>query len=158
MLTGLDADPDINLSLHGSFMRSAPRAPFTLTANRPSRRYALALLLSGMRLLALIVAVHCTGFIHAAHDFVDALAGAAHVDEDCSSGDDPSHDCPPGCPSCHGASGFLRALPPTERDTAVEVLSPPADGARPWFVELGAPRQTHRSAVYRPPRRTSLSS
>ena len=109
-------------------------------------------------MLVLMVAVHCTGFIHFADDFSDALDGAAHIDEDCSSGDDPSHDCPPGCPSCHGASGFLRALPPAVHDDAVQVPAPHVDVAKPWFVELGAPRQTHRSSVYRPPRPTSLSS
>ncbi|MDB5214707.1 MAG: hypothetical protein JWO86_2634 [Myxococcaceae bacterium] len=111
-----------------------------------------------MRMLALIAAVHCTGFIHFTDDFADALDGAAHVDEDCSSGDDPSHDCPPGCPSCHGASGFLTALPPDVHDAAGELLAPQVDVVKAWFVELGAPRQTHRSSVYRPPRLTSLSS
>ena len=111
-----------------------------------------------MRLLVLTVAVQCTGFIHFADDFADALDGAAHVDEECSSGDDPSHDCPPGCPSCHGASGFLRALPPDVRDGAVALLAPQVDVVKPWFVELGAPRLTHRSSVYRPPRSPSLSS
>jgi hypothetical protein len=110
-----------------------------------------------MRLLAVVVALQFTGFIHGAHDLAAALAGVAHVDEDCSSSDEPSHDCPPGCPSCHGASGFLRALPPVARDSAVEVLSLPADVVEPWFVELTAPRQTHRSSVYRPPRVLSLS-
>lgn len=123
----------------------------------PRRRGALALLVSAMRLLALVVAVHCTGFIHAADDFADALAGVAHEDEDCASGDEPSHDCPPGCPSCHGASGFLRALPLAARDPAV-VLSPAVGDAERWFVELGAPRQTHRSTVYRPPRLPTFSS
>lgn len=139
-------------------MRLAPRAPLSRKTTRRSRLSALAWLVAVMRLFVLMVAVHCTGFIHFADDFADALDGAAHVDEDCSSGDDPSHDCPPGCPSCHGASGFLRALPPDVHDAAVELLAPQVDFVKPWFVELGAPRQTHRSTVYRPPRPTNLSS
>jgi hypothetical protein len=119
----------------------------------------LALLISVMRLLAFVVAVSFTGLLHTVDDFADALAGCVHEDEDCSSGDDPSHECPPGCPSCHGASGFVRALPPNV-DTVdfVDFLSPPADEVTLWFVQLGAPRQTHRSSVYRPPRSVSLSS
>jgi hypothetical protein len=139
-------------------MRSAPRAPLFRKATRRSRLSALAWLVAVMRLLVLMVAVQCTGFIHFADDFADALDGAAHIDEDCSAGDDPSHDCPPGCPSCHGASGFLRALPPVVHDAAVQVPAPHVDVVKPWFVELGAPRQTHRSSVYRPPRPTNLSS
>jgi hypothetical protein len=118
----------------------------------------LAWFVAAMRLLVITVVVQSTGFIHFADDFADALDGNAHVDEDCSSEDDPSHDCPPGCPSCHGASGFLRALPPDVDDAAVELLAPQVDIVKPWFVELGAPRQTHRSSVYRPPRPATLSS
>jgi len=110
-----------------------------------------------MRVLALVVAVSCTGILHAADDLAAALEGYAHVDDDCSSDDDPSHGCPPGCPSCHGASGFVRALPPSVGHT-VELLSPPAEEVKPWFVELRAPRQSHRSSVYRPPRPPRLPS
>lgn len=139
-------------------MRSALRAPLFRKVTRRRRLSALAWLVAVVRLFVLMVAVHCTGFIHFADDFADALEGSAHVDEDCSSGDDPSHDCPPGCPSCHGARGFLQALPQAVHDAAVQVLAPQVDVVKPWFVELGAPRQTHRSSVYRPPRPTNLSS
>jgi hypothetical protein len=139
-------------------MRLQARPPLSRTATRRRRLSAVAWLVTAMRLLVLTVAVQCTGVIHFTDDFADALDGAAHVDEDCSSEDDPSHDCPPGCPSCHGASGFLRALPPDVHDAAVELLAPEVDVVKPWFVELGAPRQTHRLSVYRPPRLTNLAS
>lgn len=109
-----------------------------------------------MRMLTLVFAVSSTGIIHAAHDVADALAGNPHADEDCSSGDDPSHDCPPGCPSCHGASGFVRALPPSV--DVVALIAPPPDLVEPWFVALRVPRQTDRSSIYRPPRTNRLSS
>ena len=109
-----------------------------------------------MRLLALVVAVSSTGALHAVDDLADAFAGCVHEDESCCSDGDLSHECPPGCPSCHGASGFVRALLPNA-DT-VELLSPAIDEVTPWFVELGAPRQTYRLSVYRPPRSASHSS
>ena len=137
-------------------MRFAPRAPSALTASGHRRR-SFVLFVSAMRVLALVVAMSCTGVLHAADDLAAALSGYAHVDEDCSSSDDQSHDCPPGCPSCHGASGFVRALPPNVGHS-VELLSPPADDVMPWFVELRAPRLSHRSTVYRPPRSLRLPS
>ena len=110
-----------------------------------------------MRVLALIVAVQCTGFVHAALDFAGALAGVVHTDEDCSD-DAPSHDCPPGCPSCHCTNGFLSAIPPGVGDSEVGVLSPAGEDLTPRFTELGAPPQTHRATVYRPPRSPGFAS
>lgn len=136
-------------------MRPALQAHWQPPARR-RRRGPAALVMTLMRMLAVVVAVSSTGIVHAARDVADALAGNAHVDEDCSSDDDPSHDCPPGCPSCHGASGFVRALPPSV--DVVYLIAPPPDDVEPWFVELRAPRQTDRSSIYRPPRATRLSS
>lgn len=110
-----------------------------------------------MQVLALVIAVNCTGIVHAVRDFADAITGDTHADDDdCSAPNDPSHECPPGCPTCHGECGFVRALPAGEELTGLG--SPPYERVQHHVVEPEAPRQTDLSSLYRPPRSPSLSS
>lgn len=103
----------------------------------------------------MLVAVQSSGMAHAAIDVVELYDDETHPDHDCSN-DDENHGCPPGCPSCHAACGFLAALP---------VDASPAIAAEPTTLQV-KPTRPHedtelalgeRTSVFRPPRSSTFA-
>lgn len=117
------------------------------------RWFVVAVLIA--RVLAMLVAVQSSGMAHAAIDIVELYDDETHPDHDCSN-DDDNHGCPPGCPSCHAACGFLAALPvDTDPGIAAEPTLVQVKPTRPR--EDTEPALGQRTAVFRPPRSNALA-
>jgi len=129
--------------------RSAHRA-------QPERRSALkhgrlAFLLATLRTLMVLAAFQLSGTAHVAGDLVEMVTLGHHTETNAENEDDPDHDCPPGCPSCHHVHYSGASLPPPAvlRVAAFPMSDKDATDLSPTNV---VPQGPDRSSVYRPPR------
>lgn len=106
------------------------------------------------RVVSLIVAFQVSGAAHLLGDAVEIVTLGHHPDETNSHEDDPNHQCPPGCPTCHHAHAGNASLP--IQVSAPDSCVPLAEGI---IVLLGydgnAPSIPDPTSVYRPPRAAS---
>jgi hypothetical protein len=117
-------------------------------------RRALWVLSLVLRVLFATLAVQVSSVVHV---FVElGLVGHDDHNQDCAS-EEPGHDCPPGCPSCHCAHGGVASLPPScltlvlpwGPGDIIEMLVP---------YEGTVPHAPSLPSVFRPPKLTSRSA
>lgn len=115
------------------------------TSPRPSRLAILAMVL--MRVLAAWFTIELSGVAHAGLDVASELGFAEHPDDDC----DESHECPPGCTSCHCAHGVVASSSP-RIEVELELIQP--DVQESGFVPSHELPLTNAdlTPLYRPPR------
>lgn len=103
------------------------------------------------RLFAIVASIHVSGAPHFVGDAVELITLGHHEEDDSSHEDDPNHECPPGCPTCHHVHAGNLALP-------VQVVSPYSSAplVEGDVVLLSydgdAPPIPDPTSIYRPPR------
>ena len=126
-----------------------PRAPPRPTGRKTFVR--ISLLLAGFRLFAVVAAFQLSGAAHLAGDLVEELTFGQHPDVQDDGEDDPNHECPPGCPTCHHVHMSGASLPLTT--IAVPAWVPMTDGkVAVCLLADDAPSGPALPGVYRPPR------
>jgi hypothetical protein len=97
----------------------------------------------------LLVAIQLSSVVHLAVDLWQDCDELSDCD-DCPN-DQPGHDCPPGCPTCHCGHTGVASLP-----SATAVTPFPSTPARNAWTARGdesdAPATPYLSGVFRPPR------
>ena len=122
--------------------------------SRPRRRLdggRIAVVLSLFRLLTVVSVVQLSGVAHIAGDLFELVTLGTHTVDDVEHENDPSHECPPGCPTCHHVHFSGASLPPTVALAMTWV--PTTEGhVVEWLPAEDAPLVPPLSSVYRPPR------
>ena len=132
------------------------RTQHRLRSPRGSRAFALVLV--ALRILVGVATFQISELGHLGADLAEYAGLVVHEpDADDAREDEPGHDCPPGCPTCHhvhvGNASLLPWLTPpaplaTTLDYVLAELPPVAE------APLGPPLPS----VFRPPRRVLLSA
>jgi len=122
------------------------------TRHRRSRTTArLGVLVAFLRALVMVSVFQLSGAAHLAGDLVEFITLGHHPDIDAEHENDPTHDCPPGCPTCHHVHYSGAALPPTLLVPVAWV--PLSEGVTvEWKPSADAPSGPPHASVYRPPR------
>ena len=120
-----------------------------MKARRNSARRAAFLAM--FRVFTAVTLFQLSGAAHIAGDVVEYIRYGDHVVEAEEEEDNPNHDCPPGCPTCHHVHYSWASLPPT--------LLPPVSwvpiGEGRMIAGLAAherPSMQLAVSVFRPPR------
>lgn len=132
--------------------RARNQAAMRPSCRPPSRRRALVALLVGvLRVLAMVSIFQLSGAGHLGGDLVAIITTGHHPDEGPEDENDPNHECPPGCPTCHHVHYSGASLP---ADVALPLTWVPlTEGVSiEWRPGASPQRIPIHSSVYRPPR------
>jgi hypothetical protein len=104
------------------------------------------------RFLAIVASLQVSGAPHLLGDAVELVTVGHHPDESPPHEDDPNHECPPGCPTCHHVHAGSLSLPvqvPTPTSFVPRVINP-----RIVVIAYDgdAPDGPDPISIYRPPR------
>jgi hypothetical protein len=99
--------------------------------------------------LSAVAVFQVSGAAHLAGDLVEYVTLGQHVvDED---ENDPNHQCPPGCPTCHHVHFSGASLPATVSLPLTWV--PMSEGhVAEWVRSADAPADPGLPSVFRPPK------
>lgn len=120
--------------------------------HRRSRLAArLGVLVTFIRVFVMVSVFQLSGAAHLAGDLVEFVTLGHHPDIDTEHESDPTHDCPPGCPTCHHVHYSGASLPPTVLLPVAWV--PLSEGVTTeWTRSDDAPSGPPHASVFRPPR------
>ncbi len=107
-------------------------------------------MLALIRTIVLIAAFQVSGAVNGATEFLEVVGVGHHAEATANDEDDPNHECPPGCPSCHHVHYSGASLPP---GIAVAVASVALNEALPaeWQPRDEVPPEPPLPGLYRPP-------
>lgn len=104
-----------------------------------------------LRVLSALAVFQVSGAAHLTGDIVEYVTSGHHVIDDAHDENDPNHQCPPGCPSCHHVHVSGASLPPTVALTLTWV--PMSEGhVADWLPSADAPADPALPSVFRPPK------
>ena len=132
----------------GTLTRVAVAAP---AQRRPLRGKTAALLIVVLRVLSAVAVFQVSGAAHLAGDLVEYVTLGHHVVDEAEDENDPNHQCPPGCPTCHHVHFSGASLPATVSLPLTWV--PMSEGrVAEWVRCADAPADPELPSVFRPPK------